>query len=147
MIDSGRLVQLATPAELLARPANVMVAALTGANILEGTATLTPSDDRAPPRRRRAHSAAPASGAVHIAIHPWHFKLTDPNACGLTDTVLSVRHDRGALTVRLSRFTIKRRPAITVIPRSAKARSSASAPTPKTYTSCARRREHRGQAA
>ena len=108
VIDSGRVVQLATPGELLATPANVMVAALTGANILEGTATPTPSGSTV-----RLHgggelrSAAPASGAVHVAIHPWQLALADPNACGLTDTVLGVHHDRGALTIRLSRFTIQ----------------------------------------
>ena len=108
VIDTGRVVQLATPAELLAAPANVMVAALTGANILEGTATPTPSGSTV-----RLHgggelrSAAPASGAVHVAIHPWQLALADPNACGLTDTVLGVHHDRGALTIRLSRFTIQ----------------------------------------
>jgi hypothetical protein len=48
---------------------------------------------------------------VHIAIHPWQLKLADPNGCGLTDTVLSVRHDRGALTIRLSRLTIQTPPS------------------------------------
>jgi molybdate transport system ATP-binding protein len=108
VIDTGRVVQVATPAELVAGPANVMVAALTGANILEGTATPTPSGSTVRLHGGgELHSAAVASGAVHIAIHPWQLELADPNACGLTDTVLSVRHDRGALTVRLSRFTIQ----------------------------------------
>jgi molybdate transport system ATP-binding protein len=112
VIDGGRLVQLASPAELLTRPANVMVAALTGANILEGTATPTPSGSTVHLYGGgELRSAATASGAVHIAIHPWHFKLADPNACGLTDTVLSVHHDRGALTIRLSRFTIQAPPS------------------------------------
>ena len=108
VIDTGRVVQLATPSELLAGPANVMVAALTGANILEGTATPTLSGSTV-----RLHgggelrSDAPASGAVQIAIHPWQLALADPSACGLTDTVLGVHNDRGALTIRLSRFTIQ----------------------------------------
>jgi molybdate transport system ATP-binding protein len=107
VIDTGRMVQLATPAQLLAGPANVMVAALTGANILEGTATRTPSGSTVRLHGGgELHSAIPASGAVHIAIHPWQLKLADPNACGLTDTVRSVHHDRGALTIRVSRFTI-----------------------------------------
>ena len=43
VMDQGRLVQLATPGELLRSPANVMVAELTGANVLEGTAARHPS--------------------------------------------------------------------------------------------------------
>ena len=89
-----------------------MVAALTGANILQGTATPTPSGSTVRLHGGgELHSAAPASGAVHIAIHPWQLKLADPDACGLTDTVLAVHHDRGALTIRFSRFTIQTPPS------------------------------------
>lgn len=108
VIDAGRLVQLATPSELLAAPASVMVSALTGANILEGTATPSLSGSIV-----RLHgggeltSATPAQGPVHVAVHPWQLQLADPNACRLTDTVVSVRHDRGAITVRLSRLTMQ----------------------------------------
>ena len=52
-------------------------------------------------------SAAPASGPVQIAIQPWQLELVDPDACSLTDTVLSVRRDRGELVIRLSRVTIQ----------------------------------------
>ncbi len=38
VIDDGRLVQLATPNELLRSPASAMVAALTSANVLRGNA-------------------------------------------------------------------------------------------------------------
>jgi molybdate transport system ATP-binding protein len=108
VLDSGRLLQLATPGELLAAPASVMVAALTGANVIEGTATTTPSGSTV-----RLHgggeltSATPARGPVQVAVHPWQLELADPSACRLTDTVLSVREERGALTIRLTRFTIQ----------------------------------------
>jgi ABC-type Fe3+/spermidine/putrescine transport system ATPase subunit len=101
-------VQLATPAELLAAPATVMVAELTGANILQGTATTT--DSGATIRLQgggEIDSARPANGFVHVAVHPWQVQIADPGACRLTDTVLSVNHDRGALTVRLTRFTVR----------------------------------------
>src|SRR5436305_139326 len=38
VLDRGRLLQIGTPAELVARPAGGFVAQLTGANVLEGTA-------------------------------------------------------------------------------------------------------------
>ena len=107
-IDRGELVQVATPEELIAAPATVMVAALTGANVIEGTATTTPSGSTV-----RIHgggeldSATPASGPVHVAVHPWQLHLAEASPCGLNDTVLSVHHDRGAMTIRLTRFTIQ----------------------------------------
>lgn len=109
VLDNGRLVQDATPNELLAKPANVTVAALTGANILEGVATITRSGSTV-----RLHgggelySAMQARGPVHIAVHPWHLEPADPHDCPLTDTVRSVRRDRGGLTIRLTRFTMQR---------------------------------------
>ena len=43
VLDRGRLVQLGAPRELFERPANAMVAELTGANVLHGDATPTSS--------------------------------------------------------------------------------------------------------
>jgi molybdate transport system ATP-binding protein len=108
VIDHGQLEQLATPAELLAAPASVLVAALTGANILEGTASTTPSGSTVHLHGGgELESSTPASGPVHVAVHPWQLQLADPTSCSLTDTVLSVRHDRGAMAIRLTRFTIQ----------------------------------------
>ncbi len=108
VLDTGTLVQLATPSELLAEPATVMVAALTGANVLEGTATTTPSGSTVRlDGGGQLESATPAHGAVHIAVQPWQFELADPNTSSLTDAVVNVRQDRGQLTIRLSRFTIQ----------------------------------------
>jgi molybdate transport system ATP-binding protein len=107
VLDSGRLVQLATPGELLADPANVMVAALTGANVLKGTATITDSGSTVRLEGGgELASATQARGPVHIAVHPWQLEIADPVGCPLSDTVLSVRRDRGGLTIRLARFTI-----------------------------------------
>ena len=108
VIHGGRLVQLATPRELLAAPASVMVAALTGANILEGTAITTPHGSIVQLEGGgELTSDITARGPVHVAVHPWQFQLADPAGCKLTDTVISVHPDRGALTIRLSRLTIR----------------------------------------
>jgi hypothetical protein len=86
------------------------VAALTGANIVSGTAM---------PARfgsivhlsggGELRSATTAEGGVQVAVHPWAIELTDPQASPLTDTVLSVHPDRGGLVIRLARFTVHAR--------------------------------------
>jgi molybdate transport system ATP-binding protein len=107
VMDGGRLAQLAAPAALLAAPANVMVAALTGANVLDGVATATDSGSTVRlSGGGELKSATPAHGPVHIAVHPWEFQLADPGASNLTDTVISVGDDRGGLSIRLTRFTV-----------------------------------------
>jgi ABC-type sulfate/molybdate transport systems ATPase subunit len=107
VLDAGNLVQLAGASELLARPASVMVAALTGANVVEATATATQSGSILRlSGGGEIESATPASGAVHAAIHPWQLELGRPESCALTDRVISVREDGGRLTITLARFTI-----------------------------------------
>jgi molybdate transport system ATP-binding protein len=107
VIDRGELVQLDTPEGLLDRPATVMVAALTGANILSGTATptATGSTIRLIGGGELASSTA-ANGAVQVAVHPWQLELADPSTCRLTDTVVGIQRDGGVTKVRLARFMI-----------------------------------------
>jgi molybdate transport system ATP-binding protein len=107
VIERGVLVQLAEPAELLRNPATATVAALTGANVLRGTARPARfgSTVRLPDGGELASSTA-ADGPVRIAIHPWELELTDPATSSLTDDVLSVLPRRGGLLVRLSRFRV-----------------------------------------
>jgi molybdate transport system ATP-binding protein len=69
----GRLHQVGTPAELLARPADAFVASLTGSNLLTGTARPLAGggaevrlDDGAT-LIAREHG----SGRVGVAVHPW----------------------------------------------------------------------------
>jgi molybdate transport system ATP-binding protein len=108
VLEDGRLSQLETPAALVAAPATVTVAALTGANVLDGTA-IRRSDGAV------IHldgggtlaSAAPAAGPVRVAIYPWKIALTSPDRAQLTDRVLSVREDSGALVVRLQRCLVR----------------------------------------
>jgi len=113
VIDHGRLVQVGTADELLRRPAEAMVAALTGANILQGHAAPSRSGSLVHVRGGGAlRSSTPADGAVQIAIHPWELELTDPAGSPFTDTVISVRQDRGALIVALTRLTIRTPPSV-----------------------------------
>ena len=108
VIDDGHLVQLATPRELLRNPADGMVAALTGANVLEGNATPSPSGSTVRlGGSGELASSTRAEGPVTVAIHPWELELTDAGSGTLTDTVVSVRHDRGRLLIRLTRFTVQ----------------------------------------
>jgi molybdate transport system ATP-binding protein len=108
VLAEGRIVQLASPTELVHEPANSLVARLTGANTLTGTAE--PADSGSLIHLDgggQLRSAAPASGRVEVAIQPWAVEVIDPQAGALTDTVLSVRPERGALVVRLSRLTAR----------------------------------------
>lgn len=108
VLDRGRLVQVASPAELIRAPANVMVAALSGANILAGTATATASGSIVQiDGGGQLLTDTPARGRVHVAVHPWQLELAAPNSSTITDTILGVHRDRGALVVRLTRVTVE----------------------------------------
>jgi len=108
VIDRGALVQLGPPAELLGAPANAAVAGLVGANVLYGVANPTPAGSVVQLREGGSlASSMRAEGPVQIAVHPWALELADPARSSLTDTVLSVRQDRGNLIVRLARLTIQ----------------------------------------
>ncbi|MBV8940851.1 MAG: ATP-binding cassette domain-containing protein, partial [Solirubrobacterales bacterium] len=108
VLDRGRLVQLASAAELTQSPATARVAALTGANVLDGTATpsATGSMIRLTTGGELASSQR-ASGPVQIAVQPWELELCDPVSTALTDTVVSVRDDHGRLLVRLTKFSLQ----------------------------------------
>ncbi|MHB8657801.1 MAG: ABC transporter ATP-binding protein [Solirubrobacteraceae bacterium] len=107
VIDRGRLVQLGTGPELLRDPATVLVAALSGANVVAAEAV----PDRAGSLLRlegggELRSSAAVTGAVSVVIQPWELALTAREASPLTDEILGVRLDRGRLVVRLTRFTL-----------------------------------------
>ncbi len=108
VLDEGRLLQTGTAAELLRAPASAMVAALTGANVLEGIAVPTESGSivRVKGGGELASSTG-AQGPAQIAVQPWELELTEPGSSTLTDTVTSVRPNRGGLLVRLTRFTVQ----------------------------------------
>jgi ABC-type sulfate/molybdate transport systems ATPase subunit len=108
VLDQGELVQLGSAEELVKSPASVLVARLTGANTLAGTA----QRDRRGVVVRLAdggelQSAGEATGEVQVAVYPWDVELTAPNGCSWTDSVVSVRPERGTLHVRLTRLTVR----------------------------------------
>jgi molybdate transport system ATP-binding protein len=111
VLDKGHIEQVASPSELLDRPATSVVAALTGANVVSGTAT--PSIHGSTVTLNgggELTSSTRADGPVQIAIHPWELKLADPHTSPLMDHVLSVRPRDGGLHIRLSRFVVQTRP-------------------------------------
>jgi molybdate transport system ATP-binding protein len=107
VLDHGRLVQLASPAELLRTPADVTVAGLTGATVVAGVAMTSPSVCTVKlDGGGELVTATPVDGPVQIAVHPWNLELADPGACPVTDTVTDVHQDRGGLVIRMTRFTV-----------------------------------------
>jgi ABC-type sulfate/molybdate transport systems ATPase subunit len=107
VLDRGSVVQLGSAEDLLAAPSSVLVAALTGANIVAGTAM--PARFGSIVRLNgggELRSATTAEGGVQVAVHPWALEVTDPGTSPLTDTVLSVHPERGALIIRMERFTV-----------------------------------------
>jgi ABC-type sulfate/molybdate transport systems ATPase subunit len=111
VIDHGRLVQLTTASELVRSPANALVAELTGANVVDGTAA--PNANGSTIRLAgggELRSAAWAEGPVQVAIYPWELEFEDPRFAPVTDTVRSVRHEQGHLVIHLSRFAVQTPP-------------------------------------
>ena len=76
VVVSGRVVQVGSPAELVAEPADAFVARFTGANVLVGRArpsgglTEVTLDDGT-----RLRSTDDRSGPVALVIHPWEVAL------------------------------------------------------------------------
>jgi molybdate transport system ATP-binding protein len=107
VLDQGEIVQLASPRELVKNPATVLVARLTGANTLAGTAA---RDGRGVVVRLadggELRVSGEATGEVQVAVHPWDVELTPPDGSRWTESVVSVRPQRGALHVRLTRLTV-----------------------------------------
>jgi ABC-type sulfate/molybdate transport systems ATPase subunit len=107
VIDSGRLLQVAAPDELIAAPATAIVAAHTGANVIDGVAS---ANGRGSVVRLAGGgemlSSTVATGPVQIAVHPWELRLADPATSDVVDTVVDVRRDRGGMAIRLTRFTV-----------------------------------------
>jgi ABC-type sulfate/molybdate transport systems ATPase subunit len=108
VLDRGRVVQLASPGDLLAHPATATVAALTGANVIAGTARpLTTGAIIALDGGGELRAATSAEGPVQIAVHPWEMTLGDPSSCSLIDTVVSIAPAGSGVITRLTRFTVQ----------------------------------------
>ena len=77
VIVDGTLRQLASPAELVARPADAFVASFTGANLLRGVAT--PADGLTEVRLaggERVFSTDDATGEVGVVVYPWEIAVS-----------------------------------------------------------------------
>jgi len=108
VLDDGHLAQVARASELLRDPATALVAALTGANVLQGTATPCPSGSTVRlSGGGELVSSTSASGPVQVVVQPWELEPVDPESSTLTDNVVKVRHDHGRLLIRLTRFSIQ----------------------------------------
>ena len=108
VVDRGRLVALATASDLIARPATALVAGLTGANVVAGTAEPAGSGSAIGlAGGGELMSATRATGTVQIAVHPWEVELHDAADSSLVDSVVSVSQEHGAALIRLTRFTVR----------------------------------------
>ncbi|HWE32235.1 MAG TPA: ABC transporter ATP-binding protein [Solirubrobacteraceae bacterium] len=108
VLERGQLVQLGSPHELMQQPASALVAELTGANVLAGTAVTTASGSVITLDGGGSLATdAVVEGPVQIAVQPWELSLAEPGTAALTDRVIDVHHDRGALIVRLERVTVR----------------------------------------
>jgi ABC-type sulfate/molybdate transport systems ATPase subunit len=108
VLERGQIMQLGPPAALLEKPDNALVARLTGSNTLAGTAEASGASSIVRlDGGGELTSSTVACGPVQVAIAPWAVELTDPADGQLADTVLSVRQDRDALVVRLTRLTVR----------------------------------------
>ena len=77
VVSEGRLVQLGTADEILARPASPFVASLTGANVLAGTAR--PHGDLTEvvlDSGISVYSTDAAAGRVTVVIQPWEVSIS-----------------------------------------------------------------------
>jgi molybdate transport system ATP-binding protein len=77
VIVDGTLRQLASPAELVARPADAFVASFTGANLLHGVPT--PADGLTEVRLaggERVFSTDDATGEVGVVVYPWEISVS-----------------------------------------------------------------------
>ncbi|HZR96533.1 MAG TPA: ABC transporter ATP-binding protein [Gaiellaceae bacterium] len=76
VLVAGRLRQLATPSELVARPADAFVASLTGANLLHGR--VVRSDELTEVELdtgERVFSTDSAHGRVGVVVYPWEIAV------------------------------------------------------------------------
>jgi ABC-type sulfate/molybdate transport systems ATPase subunit len=107
----GRLHQLGTAAELVARPADAFVATLTGGNLLRGTARPLPGggaevtlEDGATVR-----SDEVAEGAVGVAVYPWEVGVAltappDSELNALAGAVHGLAPEGGRMRLRIGRL-------------------------------------------
>jgi molybdate transport system ATP-binding protein len=77
VVVDGHIIQLGTPGELIAAPANSFVADFTGGNLLAGDARPGPDGltEIVLPDGTRLYSTDRAEGAVGVIVYPWEIAL------------------------------------------------------------------------
>jgi molybdate transport system ATP-binding protein len=108
VLVEGRLRQLGTPAELVARPRDAFVASFTGANLLRGRA-----------RRERAltairlesgedlYSADEAVGEVGVVIYPWEVSVARAHVPDADSALNVIRGQVGSLVEVANRVRVR----------------------------------------
>jgi molybdate transport system ATP-binding protein len=76
VLVDGRLRQLASPAELVARPADAFVASFTGANLLRGRARRGELTEVVLESGDRVFSTDDADGEVGVVVYPWEVLIS-----------------------------------------------------------------------
>jgi len=77
VLVEGRILQLATPSDLIAAPADAFVASFTGANLLRGVAGPGPSGltEVALDAGFTAYTVDEGNGSVAVAVYPWEVAI------------------------------------------------------------------------
>ena len=95
VLVEGRLRQLATPSELVARPRDAFVASFTGANLLHGSAKRGELTEVVLASGERVFSTDVAHGEVGVVVYPWEIAVAREPA---HDSALNVvRGDIGSV--------------------------------------------------
>jgi ABC-type sulfate/molybdate transport systems ATPase subunit len=87
VLVDGRLRQVATPAELVARPNDAFVASFTGANLLRGRAQPGELTEVVLEGGERIFSTDEAEGEVGVVVYPWEVSVARAHA---DDSALNV---------------------------------------------------------
>jgi ABC-type sulfate/molybdate transport systems ATPase subunit len=109
VLVEGRLRQLGTPAELVARPRDAFVASFTGANLLRGHArrgdgTLTAIRLES---GEDLYSADEAEGAVGVVVYPWEVSVARSHETDADSALNVVRGQIGSLVEVANRVRVR----------------------------------------
>jgi molybdate transport system ATP-binding protein len=111
VLTGGRLHQLGTASDLIARPADAFVATFTGGNLLRGTARPLAGGGAEVTLEDGAviHSEEAAEGAVGVALYPWEVGVSLPPPDGtlnaLAGTIHGLAPEGGRMRLRIGELT------------------------------------------
>jgi molybdate transport system ATP-binding protein len=109
VVLDGRLHQLGTAAELVARPADAFVATFTGGNLLPGTARRVAGGAEVTLEGGAVvRSQEAADGPVGVAVYPWEIRVAldaPPDGNALAGTVHGLAPEGGRMRLRIGELT------------------------------------------